>query len=138
MFNSDISSYPPGRRITPNFRYGEFKCSCSECHHSNHTKQSLIVKLQHARDVANDIVPGTKIRINSGYRCEANNEAVGGTKTSSHLNGTAADIRCTDIRTRGALLTGLRLAGFNRIGIGETFLHVDIDAGKTPNVTWLY
>lgn len=32
------------------------------------------------------------IRINSGYRCEELNKAVGGSKTSAHLSGYAADI----------------------------------------------
>lgn len=32
------------------------------------------------------------IYVNSGYRCDALNKAVGGSKTSSHLYGLAADI----------------------------------------------
>ena len=35
---------------------------------------------------------GKPIRVNSGYRCEALNRAVGGSKTSHHLKGMAADI----------------------------------------------
>ena len=35
---------------------------------------------------------GKPIRVNSGYRCEALNKAVGGAKTSQHLTGLAADI----------------------------------------------
>lgn len=34
------------------------------------------------------------IRVTSGYRCAAVNRAVGGAKTSQHLTGCAADIRC--------------------------------------------
>lgn len=35
---------------------------------------------------------GKPIKINSGYRCEALNKAVGGSKTSQHRYGQAADI----------------------------------------------
>lgn len=35
---------------------------------------------------------GRPILVNSGYRCEALNKAVGGAKTSHHLKGMAADI----------------------------------------------
>ena len=35
---------------------------------------------------------GKPIHINSGYRCSALNEAVGGTKNSQHTTGMAADI----------------------------------------------
>lgn len=35
---------------------------------------------------------GKPIRVNSGYRCEALNEAIGGSKTSQHCLGEAADI----------------------------------------------
>lgn len=36
---------------------------------------------------------GSGIVVNSGYRCEALNKAVGGAKESAHLTGYAADIR---------------------------------------------
>lgn len=35
---------------------------------------------------------GKPIRITSGYRCEELNKAVGGSKTSDHMNACAADI----------------------------------------------
>lgn len=35
---------------------------------------------------------GSPIRINSGYRCPELNKAVGGSKTSAHMEGWAADI----------------------------------------------
>ena len=41
---------------------------------------------------------GAPLVINSGYRCDALNKAVGGSKTSAHLTGYAADIRPSDSR----------------------------------------
>ena len=35
---------------------------------------------------------GKPIRVTSGYRCEALNKAVGGSPTSDHMKGCAADI----------------------------------------------
>lgn len=35
---------------------------------------------------------GKPIRVTSGYRCKALNDAVGGSKTSDHMTGRAADI----------------------------------------------
>lgn len=44
---------------------------------------------------------GAPIVVNSGYRCPALNEAVGGSKTSDHMTGRAADIEAVD-RTRAS------------------------------------
>lgn len=35
------------------------------------------------------------IKVNSGFRCPALNKAVGGSSTSEHMQGMAADIECT-------------------------------------------
>ena len=39
---------------------------------------------------------GAAISISSGYRCEALNEAIGGSRTSQHVQGLAADFTCPD------------------------------------------
>lgn len=39
---------------------------------------------------------GQPILVNSGYRCEKLNKAVGGAKSSQHLTGCAADIRAVN------------------------------------------
>ena len=43
---------------------------------------------------------GKSIVINSGYRCKRLNAAVGGSSTSQHMTGEAADIRCNNKATR--------------------------------------
>ena len=77
-------------------------------------------------------------KINSGSRCQKHNKEVGGSDTSSHLTGEAGDIAIRDSAHRWRVLDGLLKAGFNRIGIGETFIHADDDIHKTPGVIWLY
>lgn len=81
---------------------------------------------------------GKPIVINSGYRTIRHNDKVGGKPSSSHLKGLAVDISATTSLQRGALLPILRMVGFNRIGIGKSFIHVDIDTDKVQNVTWVY
>lgn len=94
----------------------------------------FLFMLDEARDIAQ--VP---FRITSGVRSISHNKAVGGTENSSHLRGKAADIACTDSATRFRIVAALLAVGFDRIGIGETFIHVDNDDEiKTPGVVWLY
>ena len=78
------------------------------------------------------------IHINSGYRTKEHNKKVEGKKNSSHLKGLAVDIRCINSRDRYDLLNCLLDVGFTRIGIGNTFIHVDMDPDKDPDVMWTY
>jgi len=88
-------------------------------------------------DTAREIY-GKPMAINSGFRTEEHNQEVGGTENSSHLRGLAADIKCTTSADRYDLLDSLFKAGFNRIGIAKTFIHVDIDPDKPPFLIWTY
>lgn len=78
------------------------------------------------------------IRINSGYRTEKHNAKVGGTPNSSHLKGLAVDIACNNSVDRYHLINCLLDVGFTRIGVGNTFIHVDIDKDKSKEVIWTY
>ena len=115
-----------------NFSYNEFD-SPDEIGSGSKMNQLFLNMLDDARSIAN-----TPFIINSGYRTIEHNSNVGGKSNSSHLRGLAADIKVNDSRTRGLILKALREAGFNRIGIAKTFLHVDFDSTKANNVTWLY
>lgn len=77
-------------------------------------------------------------RINSGFRTKEHNAYVGGSKYSSHCYGYAVDIHCTDSRSRHVIIKSLLQAGFNRIGIADTFVHADNDPEKDPDVIWTY
>ena len=78
------------------------------------------------------------IHINSGYRTKEHNKKVGGKKNSSHLKGLAVDIHCINSRDRYDLLNCLLDVGFTRIGIGNKFIHVDMDPDKDPDVMRTY
>jgi uncharacterized protein YcbK (DUF882 family) len=93
-----------------------------------------------AREIAN--IP---FKINSGYRTEEYNDTLykrlgrkqNATK-SSHTVGKAADIAYKDSRERYIIITALQEAGFNRLGIAKTFVHVDNDETKSADVIWTY
>ena len=78
------------------------------------------------------------IKINSGVCTEEHNKKVGGKYNSSHLTGYAADLHCNNSRDRYELLICLLDVGFNRIGVGNTFIHVDSDPEKPIDVVWTY
>ena len=95
--------------------------------------ESFLSMLDDARGIA-----GIPFIINSGFRSKSHNEYCGGKINSSHLFGYAVDLHCTDSRSRSIIISSLQKAGFNRFGIGNTFIHCDNDPDKDPNVIWLY
>ena len=92
----------------------------------------FLAKLDKAREFAK--VPFV---INSAYRSPEHPESIKN-PTSSHIKGLAVDIRTTDSRTRYKVLNALIHVGFNRIGIADTFIHVDDDKDKSQQVIWTY
>ena len=115
-----------------NFTHAEFDSPDSTDSGSN-MDDSFLRMLDSAREVA-----GTPFRINSGFRTPKHNEKVGGSENSSHLRGFAADIHVTSNSTRYIILEALLNVGFNRIGVADTFIHVDADPIKTKNIIWTY
>jgi len=92
----------------------------------------FLAKLDKAREYAE--IPFV---INSAYRSPEHPESIKN-PTSSHIKGLAVDIRTTDSRTRYKVLNALIHVGFNRIGIADTFIHVDDDKDKSQQVIWTY
>lgn len=111
------------------FNDDEFACPCCG---QNAIRFSLIRSLDKAREEA-----GIPFKINSGYRCAKHNKAVGGSETSSHLDGSAADISVDTSERRYKALQSL-LKHFPRVGIAKTFIHVDNDLTKPQEVSWVY
>lgn len=94
--------------------------------------------LDKAREIA-----GIPFKINSAYRSETHNLKVGGVprsetnRGSSHLYGFAADISCTNSNHREIIVRSLIKAGFTRLGVAKSFIHVDNDPNKV-DALWLY
>lgn len=83
-------------------------------------------------------ISGVPYAINSGYRTPEHNAQVGGVEDSAHLDGWAADIATPTNAIRYAVLRGLFSVGFNRVGIGRGFVHVDQHPLKAGRVVWTY
>jgi len=54
------------------------------------------------------------------------------------MYGLAADIKCTNSIDRFHLVFLLQETGFQRIGIADNFIHVDLDFDKSQQVMWTY
>ena len=120
------------------FKISEFDCPSGEAPASEFMNPDFIKKLNSARHSA-----GVEFKINSGVRSPEHNESIGGTENSSHLSTTkggacAADISAKDSVTRFKILKALIEHKFHRIGIHDSFIHVDLDLNKSGGVCWLY
>lgn len=122
-----------------NFQLQDFACKCG-CP-KNYAKFDLIDALQEIRDML-----GEPIAISSGYRCEFHNKGVGGSPTSSHITGWAADINITN-KNSGYVYRLIKMIyqhgkitriGYGKMNSGTLVMHVDMDPGKVQNVFWTY
>lgn len=78
------------------------------------------------------------LEFSSGYRCRACNVAAGGSKNSAHMRGLAVDISVSSSGFRFRIISLALLLLFRRIGIGQTFIHLDVDTTLPQDVLWLY
>ena len=130
------------RKISKNFTHGEVACKCGgHCKGAAKISPDLMRRLQQMRDAVGPI------RITSGVRCRKHPESRT-RPTSSHVPndlgdiegkvGHAVDIAAVGSRRRFRLLAAAIAAGFTRIGIGKSFLHLDNDYNKSQGVIWDY
>lgn len=90
------------------------------------------------------------LTVTSGYRCAALNKAVNGAKTSQHLTGCAADIRCSHTSRAYLFRLILRMIREGRIVVGQliweygdadepSWIHISLPTcGKRNQVLYLY
>jgi zinc D-Ala-D-Ala carboxypeptidase len=127
--------------LTRNFSHSEVACKCGHCKGAAKISPDLMGRLQQMRDAVGPI------RITSGVRCRKHPESRT-RPTSSHVPndlgdiegkvGHAVDIAAVGSGRRFRLLHAALAAGFVRVGIGKTFLHLDNDQGKAQGVAWDY
>ena len=109
------------KSVSTNFKVKEFKSrTCPVVFIDG----ELIRVLQGLRAVL-----GCPINVNSGYRTETHNKAVGGSTNSAHLLGKAADISCVNIPAKKVAEIAYRTYG-KQIAIGlhekENYVHIDV------------
>jgi zinc D-Ala-D-Ala carboxypeptidase len=117
---------------TKNFKASEFACPCCGL---NNMSQIMIDALQKIRDRV-----GVPMRINSGSRCSDRNKKDGGKPDSAHLKGFAVDIAVPKAASglRYSIIAYALQEGIKRIGIGDNFIHLDIDPILAQNQMWIY
>lgn len=98
---------------------------------SNMNSEFLLM-IDEARHIA-----GIPFKISSGFRTPAHNANIGGSPTSSHQLGYAADIQYWSHKEALRIITACYEAGFRRIGLADNFVHVDNDPNK-PEAYWGY
>ena len=107
-------------RVSENFKLREFECKDGS--HEVMLHSELLERLQSLRTTL-----GRPLIINSGYRNETHNRAVGGSATSYHMRGMAADIRVPGVSVT-QLANAARQAGFRGVISypDKGFVHVDV------------
>lgn len=109
----------------------EFSCGCGCGAGFNDMNTDTLAMLDEAR-----LVSAVPYQLNSAYRCEDHNYRVGGRDNSAHTRGYAVDIEAEGSGDKYAIVRGLIVAGFNRIGVYADFIHADNDPEKPGQVMW--
>ena len=120
------------RKLSPSFTVREFRCRDGT--DTIMIDEGLVVLLQCIREHF-----GKPITITSGYRTAAHNTAVGGSKSSQHLLGRAADIQVAGVSPDAVAAYAESLmptwGGVGRYpvkaGRAKGWVHVDTRANKS-------
>ena len=120
---------PPIGRLQQHFRAEEFACPCGHCERVV-VHWALVELLQRMRWRI-----GRPIIVTSGYRCPAHNAAVGGTPSSLHICGMAADLQCKGL-TPDMLADVAAECGAGGLGRYPRHLHVDVGTRRTWTSTY--
>lgn len=81
---------------------------------------------------------GIPLVLNCAYRSVAYDKAKGRSGNSAHTRGKAVDIRCNASENRFKIIRAALDCGIRRIGIGQSFIHLDNDASLPQRVIWHY
>lgn len=92
---------------------------------------------------------GFPIIVTSGYRCKALNDAVKGSKTSQHMTGAAADIKCTHTSRRHLFDLIKKMIDNKEIEVGQliweygtksepNWIHVSLPYSKKNQILYFY
>jgi len=114
------------------FKEAEFQ-RCSPSCSLQDMDQELMDKIDELREKA-----GIPLVLNSAYRSKTWDLDKGRTGDSAHTRGLAVDIRCSSSANRLKIVQVAIKVGFCRIGVANSFIHVDIDKSLPQNVLWTY
>ena len=114
------------------FSESEFRRCTPACHLSDMDGE-FIALLDRVRAEA-----GIPLVLNSAYRSAAYERAHGRAGTSAHCAGRAVDIRCMTSANRYKIVRAALECGVRRIGIAQTYIHIDNADDHAQDVIWDY
>lgn len=117
--------------VTYHFNESDWAACQPPCR-SDEIDPDILSRLEYARSLC-----GFPFKITSAFRSVEYEHEKGRSGSSSHCKGLAVDISCYSSENRYIMVQNLLRAGFTRIGISNTFIHVDRDLSKPPSI-WLY
>ena len=114
------------------FHPNEFTRCNPPCKKSDMHPDTL-ARLNRMREIA-----GIPLVLNCAYRSPAHDKARGRSGTGAHTLGRAVDVRCYSADTRYKIITAALEAGFTRIGVSDTYVHLDDSPTHAQCVVWTY
>lgn len=109
----------PDARLSHHFKVREMACR-----HCGSLGPGIDVELLRRLERLREKLGGIPLIVNSGYRCEEHNRAVGGAENSLHRFGYAADIRSPKATPAEIREAALEL-DFPGVAQYKSFVHVD-------------
>lgn len=103
--------------------------SAAEFKYPEQMSQDFLQQLDWARHYA-----GVPFAITDDYRLPDNDMGV---KLSAHKEGKAVDLKVSNSHQRYAILRGLILAGFTRVGMYDRHIHADRSTKLPQEVVWI-
>lgn len=94
---------------------------------------AFLAKLDQVREKA-----GIPLVLNSAYRSPEYERSKGHSGTGAHTLGAAVDIRCNTSANRYKIVKAALSCGIRRIGIGKTYVHIDVSRQHAQDVIWDY
>lgn len=116
----------------PHFSEAEFQ-RCNPPCHSSDMSAAFMKRLERFREIV-----ACPVYLNSAFRSSSWEISRGRSGSSRHTFGRAVDIRCTSNRERLKFIRAAIECGFNGIGLGYNYIHLD-DRDECNNpCMWLY
>ena len=113
--------------MTKNFNIKEFECKCG-CKMPEFVKKNVIELAENLQIIRDEV---GRLDLTNSYRCKDHNSDVGGSTSSQHLVGKAADVKSESIKPKEMAQVVDDLMKNEKIktggiGIYNTFTHIDI------------
>ena len=114
------------------FKEEEFKKASPACSLQD-MDQEFMNKLDKARELA-----GIPFIVNSAYRTVEHEKKMKRDGKSAHTQKCAVDIKSLNGSSHWKIINAALKAGFNRIGVNQTFIHLDSSKTLPQNVIFTY